>query len=324
MKAVLHTRYGPPEELKVAEVEKPAPTDNEVLIKINASSVTSSDCNIRNQTFTPKLFLLPIRLEFGLFRPKHQIIGFDLAGEIEAVGKNVTRFSVGDKIFGTTEPLYGAHAEYICLPEDGVLASMPENFTFQQAAALPVIANTAVHFIRDLGHVQAGQKILINGASGGIGTYAIQLAKHYGAEVTAVCSTPNLELVKSLGADHVIDYTREDFTKNGQIYDVIFDVVSNRTFSKVKGSLTPKGIYLVAIPSVAALAQTQSTAKKDGQKVKMEGAPALLENLVYIKELAESGVLIPVIDRVYPMEQIAEAFRYVETGHKKGNVIITM
>jgi len=324
MKAIVHTKYGPPDELQLKEVEKPVPKANEVLIKIHATSVTTSDCNIRNQTFVPKLFLLPTRMEFGLFKPKNKIIGFDLAGEIEAVGNHVTRFKVGDQVFGTTEPLFGAHAEYICLPEDGVLTHMPANMTYEKAAAFPVIANTALHFIRDLGNVQAGDKVLINGASGGIGTYAVQLAKYYEAEVTGVCGTMNLEMVKSLGADKVIDYTKEDFTKRGETYDVIFDAVGKSSFSRCKGSLAPKGIYLVTIPSLAALSQMQSTSKKDGQKVIIEGAPALLENLIFIKELIEAGKLIPVIDRTYPLEQIVEAFQYVERGHKKGNVVITV
>jgi len=324
MKAIVHTKYGPPDELQLKEVEKPVPKANEVLIKIHATSVTTSDCNIRNQTFVPKLFLLPTRMEFGLFKPKNKIIGFDLAGEIEAVGNHVTRFKVGDQVFGTTEPLFGAHAEYICLPEDGVLTHMQANMAYEKAAAFPVIANTALHFIRDLGNVQAGDKVLINGASGGIGTYAVQLAKYYEAEVTGVCGTMNLEMVKSLGADKVIDYTKEDFTKRGETYDVIFDAVGKSSFSRCKGSLAPKGIYLVTIPSLAALSQMQSTSKKYGQKVIIEGAPALLENLIFIKELIEAGKLIPVIDRTYPLEQIVEAFQYVERGHKKGNVVITV
>jgi NADPH:quinone reductase-like Zn-dependent oxidoreductase len=237
VKAILHTAYGPPDELQLKEVEKPSPKEDEVLIKIHATTVTTSDCNIRNLTFVPKIFLLPMRMEFGLLKPKNNILGFDLAGDVEAVGKHVTRFKRGDQIFGTTEPAYGAHAEYICLPEDGVLTIKPANMTYEEAATVPVIANTALHFIRDLGNVQAGQKVLINGASGGIGTFAVQLAKYYGAVVTGVCSTTNLAMVKSLGADQVIDYTKEDFTKTGQTYDVIFDAVSKSSFSRCKSSL---------------------------------------------------------------------------------------
>jgi NADPH:quinone reductase-like Zn-dependent oxidoreductase len=324
VKAIVHTKYGPPDELQLKEVEKPVPKDNEVLIKIHATTVTTSDCNIRNLTFVPKLFLLPMRMQFGFLKPKNNILGFDLAGDVEAVGKDVTRFKKGDQIFGTTEPAYGAHAEYICLPEDGVLTNKPANMTYEEAATIPVIANTALHFIRDLGNIQTGQKVLINGASGGIGTFAVQLAKYYGAEVTGVCSTTNLEMVKSLGADQVIDYTKEDFTKTGQTYDVIFDAVGKSSFSRCKNSLKKNGIYLVTLPKLAVLLQMLWTPIIGSKKVKMEGAPAKVENLLFLKELVEAGQLKTVIDRRYPLEQTAEAFRYVEKGHKKGNVVITV
>jgi 2-desacetyl-2-hydroxyethyl bacteriochlorophyllide A dehydrogenase len=324
VKAIVHTKYGPPDELQLKEVEKPVPKENKVLIKIHATTVTTSDCNIRNLTFVPKLFLLPMRMQFGFIKPKNHILGFDLAGEIEAAGKDVTRFEIGDQVFGTTEPAYGAHAEYVCLPEDGVLTIKPANMTLEEAATIPVIANTALHFIRDLGNVQAGHKVLINGASGGIGTFAVQLAKHYGAEVTGVCSTTNVELVKSLGADMVIDYTKEDFTKSGQTYDVIFDAVGKSSFSRCKSSLKKNGIYLVTLPKLAVLLQMGWTSIIGSKKVKMEGAPAKVENLLFLKELIEAGQLRTVIDRRYPLEQTAEAFRYVERGHKKGNVVITV
>jgi 2-desacetyl-2-hydroxyethyl bacteriochlorophyllide A dehydrogenase len=324
VKAIVHTKYGPPDELQLKEVEKPVPKEDEVLIKIHATTVTTSDCNIRNLTFVPKLFLLPMRMQFGFIKPKNHILGFDLAGEIEAAGKDVTRFKVGDQVFGTTEPAYGAHAEYVCLPEDGVLTIKPANMTLEEAATIPVIANTALHFIRDLGNVQTGQEVLINGASGGIGTFAVQLAKYYGAEVTGVCSTTNLEMVKSLGADRVIDYTKEDFTKSGQTYDVIFDAVGKSSFSRCTSSLKEKGIYLVTLPKLAVLLQMLWTSIVGSKKVKMEGAPAKVENLLFLKELIEAGHLRTVIDRRYPLEQTAEAFRYVERGHKKGNVVITV
>jgi len=322
MKAIVHTKYGPPDELQLKEVEKPVPKDNEVLIKIHATTVTTSDCNIRNLTFVPKVFLLPMRMQFGILKPKNNILGFDLAGDVEAAGKDVTRFKEGDQVFGTTEPAYGAHAEYICLPEDGVLTIKPANMTYEEAATIPVIANTALHFIRDMGNIQAGHQVLINGASGGIGTFAVQLAKYYGAEVTGVCSTTNLEMVKSLGADHVIDYTREDFTKTGQTYDVIFDAVGKSSFSRCRGSLEREGIYLVTVPKLTVLLQMLWTSKMGSKKVKMEGAPAKVENLLFLKELIEAGKLKTVIDRRYPLVQTAEAFRYVEKGHKKGNVVI--
>jgi NADPH:quinone reductase-like Zn-dependent oxidoreductase len=263
-------------------------------------------------------------MQLGLLRPKNRILGFDLAGDVEAAGKDVTRFKTGDQVFGTTEPAYGAHAEYICLPEDGVLTLKPANMTYEEAATIPVMANTALHFIRDLGNVQAGQKILINGASGGIGTFAVQLARYYGAEVTGVCSSTNLELVRSLGADQVIDYTREDFTKTGQTYDVIFDAVGKSSFSRCRSSLKEGGIYLDTLPRLATLLQVQWTSMMGSKKVKMQGAPAILENLLFLKGLIEAGKLKTVIDRRYPLEQTAEAFRYVEKGHKKGNVVITV
>jgi NADPH:quinone reductase-like Zn-dependent oxidoreductase len=322
VKAILHTAYGPPDELRLGEVEKPVPKDNEVLIRIHATTVTTSDCNIRNLTFVPKLYFLPMRMQFGLLKPKNSILGLDLAGQIESAGKNVTRFQEGDQVFGTTEPAFGAHAEYICLPEEAVLAIKPANMTFEEAATIPVIANTALHFIRELGSVQAGQKVLIIGASGGIGTFAVQLAKYYGADVTGVCSTTNVDMVKSLGADQVIDYTQEDFTESGETYDVILDAVGKSSFSRCKSSLVENGIYLVTVPKPAALFQMQWRSLTGTRQVKMEGAPARVDNLIFLKELIEAGKLETVIDRRYPLEQTADAFRYVERGHKKGNVAI--
>jgi NADPH:quinone reductase-like Zn-dependent oxidoreductase len=324
MKVILHTKYGPPDELQLHEVATPIPKHNEVLIKIQATSVTTSDCNIRNLTFVPNYLHLPIRLQFGFYKPKNQIIGFDLAGEVEAAGRDVKRFKLGDPVFGTTEPAYGAHAEYICLPAEGVLAIKPANMTYEEAATIPVIANTALHFIRDMGNIQAGQKVLINGASGGVGTFAVQLAKYYGAEVTGVCSTTNIEMVRSLGADQVIDYTKEDFTETGQTYDVIFDAVGKSSFSRCKSSLKKNGFYLVTLPKLSVLLQVLWTSLIGSQKVKMEGAPARLDNLLFLKERIEAGELKTVIDRTYPLAEIAEAFRYVEQGHKKGNVAITV
>jgi NADPH:quinone reductase-like Zn-dependent oxidoreductase len=282
MKAIVHTAYGPPDELQVKEVEKPRPRDDEVLIKIHATTVTTSDCNMRNLTFVPKLFVLPMRMQFGLTKPKNKMLGFDLAGEVEAVGKEVTRFREGDQVFGTTEPAFGAHAEYICLPEDGVLTNKPTNMTFEEAATIPVIGNTALHFIRELGNIQPGQKVLINGASGGIGTFAVQLAKYYGAEVTGVCSTTNLEMVKSLGADQIIEYTKEDFTQRDETYDVIFDTVGKSSFSRCRSSLKENGIYLDTIPRLSTLFQMLWTSKTGSKKVKMEGAPAEVENLLFL------------------------------------------
>lgn len=322
MKAVIHTAYGPPDELQLKEVEIPSPQVNEVLIKIHASTVTSSDCNIRNQTFVPQPFRYLARMEFGFPKPKINIIGFDFAGEIEAVGQDVTRFQIGDQVFGTTEPDYGAHAEYICLPQDGVMAHKPAPMTFEEAATVPVIGNTALHFIRDLGRVQAGQRVLINGASGGIGTFAVQLAKHYGATVTGVCGPANIELVKSLGADDVIDYTKDDFTKNHEAYDVIFDAVGKSSYIRCRRALARTGIYLDTLPRINTFTFMAWTSKFGTRKVKTEGAPAKLENLLDLKELIEAGKLSTFIDRRYSLEQIVEAFEYVEGGHKKGHVVL--
>lgn len=324
MKAILHTKYGPADELQLKEVEKPAPRDNEVLIKIHATTVTTTDCNARNFTFVPKSFLLFAKLMFGFKKPRKKILGVDLAGEIEAVGKDVRLFKEGDQVFGSPGAGFGAHAEYICMPEKGVLAKKPASMTYEQAAAVPLAGNTALFFIRNQGKLQAGQKILIHGASGAIGTYAVQLARHYGAEVTGVCSAANAEMVKSLGADKVIDYTREDFTENAETYDVIFDVVGKIRFSQCKGSLKPKGIYLENMLELRDMLQMMWTAMIGGRKIKGGVSIESVENLNFFLELIASGKLKPVIDRVYPLEQIPEAFRYVEKGHKKGNVVITV
>ena len=324
MKAVVHTAYGPPDELQLKEIEKPIPTDNEVLMKIHATTVTTTDCNVRNCTFLPKLLRLPMRMQFGFQKPKSKILGIDLAGEVEAVGKDVKRFNVGDQVLGTPEPAFGAHAEYVCISEDGVLVKKPVNMTYEEAASVTLAGHTALYFIRDLGKIQAGQNVLINGASGAVGTFAVQLAKYYGAEVTGVCSTTNLEMVKSLGANQVIDYTREDFTKNDQTYDVIFDAVHKSSFMRCKNSLKETGIYLVTMPSLTFLLQTLWTSMVGNKKIKNGSRHATVEDLFFFKELIEAGKLKTVIDRSYPLEEIADAFRYVEKGHKKGNVVITV
>ena len=325
MKAILHTKFGPPDELQLKEVEKPVPRDNELLIKIHATTVTSTDCNARNFTFVPKVFQLPARLFFfGIFRPRINILGFDLAGEIEAVGKDVKRFKEGDQVFGTPGIAFGAHAEYTCMPEDGVLTIKPANMAWEEAASVFLGAHTALFFLRDKGNIQAGQKILIYGASGSIGTFAVQLAKYFGAEVTGICSTTNLEMVKSLGAEKVIDYTKEDFTRSGETYDLIFDTVGKTSFSRCKSSLKQKGIFLTALMDLPEIVQIIWTSMPGGKKVKGGVAPERVEDLNFLKELMEAGKIKPVIDRCYPLEQTAEAFRYVEKGHKKGNVVITM
>jgi len=324
MKAVFHTKYGPPDELQLKEVDKPLPKDDEVLIRIHATTVTSSDCNLRNFTFTPKMFVLPMRMQFGFKEPKINRLGIDLAGEIELAGVDVKQFKRGDQVFGTPDPAFGAHAEYICIPADGVLTLKPDNTNWGEAAAIPLAGNTALYFIRDLGNIQAGQQVLINGASGGIGTFAVQIAKYYGAEVTGVCSTTNLELVKSLGADKVIDYTFEDFTKSDERYDVIFDVVGKTSFPSCKSLLKEEGIFLTTLPTMSIILQTIWTSMIGNKKVKFGDAVPKVENLIFLKELVEAGKIKPIVDRIYPLEQVVEAFRYVEGGHKKGNVVITV
>lgn len=322
MKAVVCTKYGPPDVLELREVEKPTPVENEVLIKIFAATVTSGDMRMRSFK-VPPLPWIPFRIFLGLRGPRKKILGSDLAGEIESAGKDVTLLKKGDQVFGSTGG-FGAHAEYVCLSEDAVLAIKPMNITYEEAAAVFFAGHTALHFLRK-GNIQSGQKILIYGASGAIGTFAVQLARYFGAEVTGVCSTKNIELVKSLGADKAIDYTKEDFTKNGETYDIIFDTLGKSPFSGCVRSLNKNGFYLRAVhitlsPIVRGLWTNLTSSKKVIGGVASERT----EDLIFLKELIEAGKIKPVIDRRYPLEQIAEAHRYVETGHKKGNVVITI
>jgi len=328
MKAIVWTKYGPPDGLQLQDVEKPTPKENEVLIKVHASTVTAGDCEMRRLDF-PLYLSLPMRIFAGFRRPERiTIIGMEFAGEIEAVGKDVKRYREGDQVFGSTGFGSGTYAEYICLPEepgdmDGPFTIKPANMSYAEAAAVSIGGLESLHFLRQA-NIQTGQKVLINGAGGSIGTFGVQLTKHYGAEVTAVDSTGKLDMLRSIGADHVIDYTQEDFTKKGQTYDVIFDVVGKSPFSGSMKSLTQNGYYLVANPRLLKIIRGRWAASRSSKKVIIETSKPNTEDLIYLKELIEAGKLKTVIDRTYPLEQIAEAHRYVETGAKKGNVIIAV
>ncbi len=324
MKAVVYTEYGPPEVLRLKDVEKPVPKDNEVLIKIFATTVTPGDWRGRSLKVPSPIFWLPARIIFGVQKPKKPILGSELSGEVEAVGKDVKLFKKGDPVFASTVVDYGAYAEYICLPEKSVLAKKPANMTHEEAAAVPFCGLTALYFLKEKGSIRGGQKVLIYGASGGVGSFAVQLAKCFGARVAGVCGPTNVEMVKSLGADRVFDYTSEDFTKSGETYDIIFDTVGKTTFSHCKNSLKKKGLFLAAVIRLTEIFQMAWTPLAGGKKVIGGVTKERTEDLLYLKELIEAGKLKTVIDRRYPLEEIAEAHRYVEKGHKKGNVVVNL
>ena len=317
MKAIVYVNYGAPEVLQLKDVEKPTPKDNEILIKIRATAVNSGDVRLR------KADPFAVRFLFGLTKPKKNILGGVFSGEIEAIGATVKLFKVGDPVFGATGMGFGAYAEYKCLPENAVLALKPNNITHEEAAVIPFGGMTALHFIKKA-NIQSGQEVLINGASGAVGTAAIQLAKYYGAYVTGVCSTANLSLVKSLGADEIIDYTKEDFTKNGKTYDVIFDTVDKISFSNSLKSLNKKGILILGASGIAGMLLGLWTSITSSKKVITGIISQKTEDMIFLKTLIEEGELKPVIDRTYSLDQMAEAHEYVQKGHKKGNVAITV
>jgi NADPH:quinone reductase-like Zn-dependent oxidoreductase len=330
MKAIVYTEYGPPDVLQLKEVAKPVPKDNEILVRVHATPISFGDRLVRNlKEVTPGTFHMPFlfwliaKMYFGLRKPRITILGSEFAGEIEAVGKDAKRFKTGDRVFGYRGSLMGAYAEYLCLPEKGVVALTPANMSDEEAAAVPYGALMALSLLRKQ-KIKPGQRVLVNGASGGIGPAVVQLAKYYGAEVTGVCGTPRLDYVKSLGADKAIDYTRDDFTDNAETYDVIVDILGKGSFSRVKRALKPNGRWLLVSFKTKKLLQMLWTSISGGKKVICVLSTEKAEDLVFIKELIEAGKFKAVVDKCFPLAQAAEAHRYVEQGHKKGSVVITV
>jgi NADPH:quinone reductase-like Zn-dependent oxidoreductase len=323
MKAIVCTKYGPPDVLQVKEVEKPAPKDNEVLIAVHAACINQYDWHL----LTADVFMVRL-MGGGLLKPKHTRPGADMAGRVEAVGRNVQQLKPGDEVFGDLSACgHGAFAEYVAAPETAV-ALKPANMTFEQAAAVPMAGVTALQGLRDRGQIQPGQKVLINGASGGVGTFAVQIAKAFGADVTAVCSTRNLDMARSIGADHVIDYTQEDFTKSGRLYDLILAANGYHPLQAYKRALAPKGIYVTTGGSLAQVMQAMVLgswmSETSGKKVRGVTAAPSQKDLLFMKELMEAGKVVPVIDRCYPLRETAEALRYLGAGHARGKVVITV
>jgi len=321
MKAILFRKYGPPDVLQPGDVERPVPKDNEVLIKTYAATVTAGDCEMRSFTM-PMWIWLPVRIWMGLIHPRIQILGQELAGEIEAIGKDAKQFKVGDQVFAACNN-FGAYAEYKCMSSDGPLAIKPDNMSYEEAASIPTGGYNALHFLKKA-NIQPGQKVIINGAGGSIGVMAVQLAKFFGAEVTGVDSLKKLDTLSAIGADHVIDYTQIDFTKTGETYDVILDVVGKSSFSRCVKSLNENGCYLLANPRLLSMLRAVWTSRTSNKNVMFEFAPAKPEALEFLRTLIEEGKIRAVIDGTYPLEELAAAHAYVETGRKTGSVVITI
>lgn len=320
MKAVICPKYGPPEVLQIKELEKPVPRDDEVLVKIRATTVTIADFRIRSFTI-PAVVWLPARIVLGLRKPRKPVLGTELAGEVEAVGKAVKRFKIGDPVFAATLKDLGAYAEYKCLPEKGVLALKPANISWEEAAAIPIGGRTALHYLRK-GKIKRGQKVLIYGASGSVGTYAVQLAKYFGAEVTGVCSSTNVGMVKFLGADKVIDYTEDEWRQKLELYDMIFLAVDKLPFEYCNSVLKEQGVYVNVTVPVKSLPMLWTSLRSKKRFLMGEDPAESAEDLSFLKGLVEKGILRPVMDKSYPLDEIVEAHRYVSKGHKKGNVAI--
>jgi len=322
MKAIVYHEYGSPSVLKLEEIPKPTPKDDQVLIKIHAATVGTWDCEARSFSF-PLWFWLPLRIAMGLRKPRWPVLGQELAGEIEAVGKDAKYFKKGDQVFASVGLGFGAHAEYKCMPSNGTIAIKPASMSYEEAAGIPVGGDNALHFLRKAA-VQSGERVLVNGAGGNIGVMAVQLAKHFGAEVTAVDSAEKLDMLRAIGADHVIDYTKEAFTRTGKTYDVIFDLVHKSSYSRCVRSLTPNGRYVLANPRLSSMLRGLWTSKTSSKKVLFAFAGSRRQDLVALKELAEAGQIRAVIDRRFPLERAAEAHAYVDAGRRKGTVVLTV
>ena len=325
MRAIVCTAYGPPEVLQLRDVPKPVPKDDEVLVRIRATTVSAADCELRRFDFAPWIWV-PMRLAFGIWRPRRRVLGQELAGDVESVGKDVGSLKTGDRVFATTGIGLGAHAEYICLRENartGAITTMPANLSYEEAAAVPYGGSEALQFLRKA-NVRSGQRVLVNGAGGSFGTFAVQLAKILGAHVTAVDSAPKLEMLRTIGADRVVDYAREDFTTGSETYDVIFDVVRNTPSGRMVRRLTERGWLLMANPGFLQIVRARLAARRSHRRVSIAGSGARREDLAYLRGLVEAGRLHPVIDQRFPLEQMVEAHRYAETGQKLGNVVVVV